>query len=64
MRQRALPKLRGIAISLYGEQVEDWHDWNGALVGQGNVRMDRHEIESRYLTGSGVRIIPAFTSDS
>ena len=63
VNQRALPKLRGIAITLYGEQVEDWCDWNGAVVGQGNVRLSHHEIESRYLAGSGVRIIPAFTPD-
>ena len=60
--QRALPKLAGIAISLYGEQMQDWCDWNGALVGQGNVRLDSHEIESRYLAGSGVHVISAFTS--
>ena len=63
VNQRALPKLRGIAITLYGEQVEDWCDWNGAVVGQGNVRLDHQEIESRYLAGSGVRVIPAFTPD-
>ncbi len=63
VNQRALPKLRGIAIALYGEQVEDWCDWNGAVVGQGNVRLDHQEIESRYLAGSGVRVIPAFTPD-
>ena len=60
--QRALPKLACIAISLYGEQIEDWCYWNDALVGQDNVRQDSHEIESRYLAGSGVHVISAFTS--
>jgi len=63
VNQHALPKLRGIAINLFGEHTEAWCDWNGAVVGHGNVRLDHHEIESRYLVGSGVRVIPAFTSD-
>ena len=63
VNQRALPSLRGIAIILHGDQVEDWCDWNGAVVGQGNVRLKDHEIESRYLVGSGIRVIAAFTPD-
>lgn len=49
-----------VAIELYGEELETWHDWNGAVVGSGPLRLTDAQIAQRYLRGSGWRVIDAF----
>lgn len=48
--------LRRIGIQLNGERMEDYCDWNGAVVGSGPIALTAAEIEASWLAGTGLRV--------
>ena len=51
---RRFAALKRVAIRLYGDETEDYCDWNGAVVGNGSVHLTDREIEKLWLAGTGV----------
>lgn len=49
--------LRRIGIALDSEVMEDYCDWNGAVVGRGPVPLSAAEIEAKWLSGTGLRVL-------
>ncbi len=50
------PSLRRIGIKLNSELMEDYCDWNGAVVGRGPIPLTASEIEATWLAGTGLRV--------
>ena len=50
------PGLRRIGIKLNSEVMEDYFDWNGAVVGRGPIPLTASEIEATWLAGTGLRV--------
>jgi hypothetical protein len=54
---RQFPRLERVAMSMSGDEMQDYHDWNGAVVGSGPVPLDERDIEQRFLAGTDVRVV-------
>lgn len=48
--------LKRIGVQIASEQMEDYCDWNGAVVGSGPVPLRAAEIEATWLAGTGLRV--------
>ena len=50
------PSLRRVGVKLNSELMEDYCDWNGAVVGRGPIPLTPSEIEATWLAGTGLRV--------
>jgi len=60
---RAFPAMRRIAVAFASDSMEDYRDWNGAVVGRGPLPMGDREIERDWLAGTGLRVYAGVAPD-
>jgi len=49
-----------VAIDVSSDEIESYHDWNGALVGSGPVPLSADAVQAEYLAPVGLGIFPGF----
>lgn len=58
--QHGFPRLMRVAIDVSSDEIESYHDWNGALVGSGPVPLSADAVQAEYLAPVGLGIFPGF----
>jgi len=58
-RHPGLPKLERIGITAFSDREETYHDWDGSVVGRGNVKMDDREVQEAFFRESPYRLLPS-----